>query len=173
MSKTEKPDVELSYKKENGNYEWRMKAGKGKPEKGPGNYEKLIVGPGDDGIFTFEIKTPKITFDPAKPIEFKLHSGGTDLSAQFMWKIVDETKLVVADPNSDSVLTEYYYQLNFNGTEPGDPSKPVKPLDPVIQNGCCKNRASGGGVQLLSATGLISVLVTAALLASLYIAYIR
>ena len=167
--KTVKEEVKLWYKDNaEGKKEWSMKPGQ-KPEAGPGNYEKLIVGKGDNGIFTFVIQTPKIAFHPDKPIEFRLEGSGTDLSDQFMHAIVDGTKLVVADPNSDSVLTEYYYKLNFVSTNSSDP---ITPLDPVIQNGCCKS-PTRGGVQLVSATGLVSVLVTAAVLASLYIAYVR
>ena len=168
--KTEKPDVSLKYKDKNGDgqKEWHMQAGTGKPEKGPGAYDKLVIGQGDNGIFTFEIKTPGITFDPNNPIDFRLESGGTDMSDQFIEKIVDG-KLIVADPNSDQVLTEYYYQLNFVG---------ATPLDPIIQNGCCNTRIGGtetgtGGTQLMSLTGAISVLLVAAVLAALFIAFTR
>lgn len=164
--KTVKEDVKLYYNENS--KEWRMKA---KQETGPGNYEKLIVGKGVNGIFTFDIQTPHIHFDPANAIEFRLEGSGTDLSDQFMDVIIDGTKLVVADPNSDSALTEYYYKLNFISTHPTKPV-PINPLDPVIQNGCCKS-PSRSGVQLVSPTGLISVVVTAAVLASLYIAYVR
>lgn len=165
--KTEKPDITLKYKDNAGKMEWTMQAGAGKPEKGPGNYDKLVVGQGDNGIFTFAIKTNGIKFDPANPIEIKLAGTGTDMSDQFMHKIVDETVLIVADPNSDQVPTEYYYKLNFQG---------AGPLDPIITNGCCKTLVAPtepGGIQLMSIEGAIAVLLAAAVLAAVFTAVVR
>ena len=170
--KTEKADVTLKYTKptigQSG--KWRMDIGKG--EKEPGNYDKLVVGRGDDGIFVFEIKTSGVKFNATDPIDINLHKGEADMSGQFMWKVIDDDEvLIVADPNRDSEPAEYYYKLNFIGA----PS-----LDPVITNGCCKSFVGTpvagpgpGGIQLMSATGAIVVLVVSLVLASLYIAITR
>ena len=176
--KTEKPDVKLRYQEpQNGQPgKWHMNVGKG--EKGPGQYDDLVVGQGDDGIFVFQIQTPHIVFDPAKAIEIKLEGPGTDLSKQFFYKVEQGDKLIVADPNSDQVATKYYYKLNFLSTQASKPNP--EPLDPVITNGCCKSFVGTpvagpgtGGIQLMSATGLIVVLVVSLVLTSLYIAITR
>jgi hypothetical protein len=136
----------------------------GKGEKGPGQYDKLVVGPGDDGIFMFQIKTPGIKFNPDDPVTIKRQGPGKDLSKQFITKVIDEDTLVVADPNADQALAEYYYQLNF--------VSPTPPLDPIITNGCCKVNFAGtgggtGGMQLMSVEGVLVVLAVATLLAIL------
>lgn len=159
--KTERPDVTLTYKKVGDKYEWWMSTDTHKYPKGPGNYDTLHVGKGNDGIFTFAIKTKGIGFDPINPIEIKVNGEGQGSPDQFITKIVNGV-LVVADPNTDRVATEYYYKLNFdNGTF----------LDPIISNGCCKT--SDRSIQLLSAVGVVTVLAVATALASLYIAWFR
>ena len=167
--KTEKPDVLLWFKDRdnNGTKEWVMKVGQ-KGEQGPGQYDKLVVGQGDDGIFVFEIKSPGITFNPDDPIDIRLQAGGTDLSNQFISRIVND-KLVVADPNTDQEPAEYYYQLNFVA--------PTPPLDPIITNGCCKSFVSSGGggdgMQLMSVTGALVILAVALVLAVAFNAVAR
>lgn len=165
--RTEKPNITLQYRPNDPDGPWLMSVDATDPPKGGQNIKKLKAPAGEDAEFIFTIKTPHIKFKEDNPIALKFMSGEAPGDTDQFTRTVsaDGTQLTVNDANEDSELTEYYYQLNFVG-------KP--PLDPIIQNGCCKSRDTGtGGIQLMSVTGAIVVVLVAALLASLIFAFFR
>ncbi len=147
--KTDKADVVLSYKEKDGKYEWYMATDPAKYPDGPGKYGKLTVDKGNDGVFTFAIKTKDINFDPTNPIQVSLAPGssGPDNSQQFTHTFLAPNKLQLSDGNIDSQATDYYYKLNFNNQSS---------LDPIIQNGCCRTNKQSDMAFL--AIGAVAVL---------------
>ena len=157
--------IHLSQQDVNGKKEWRMAVGATEPPKGPGNYSKLKVDKHDYGEFKFKIQGNDRKFKSDNPIEITVAPGFPTPgdTAQFTWKLDRHQKeLVLTDPNRDPEPTDYYYKLNF---DEGDP------LDPIIQNGCCRTQvADSGGFRLTAEMGIIAVGVAAAVAIAVVVA---
>lgn len=156
--KTDTHTITLTYKEGDPAGPWFMSTKLTQPPEGKGHYTALKVAKGDDAVFNFKIATKDIAFDRTKPIEIRAadskHAGDPK---QFVPKLVKPDSLEVTNPNTDSDATDYYYQLNFVG-------KP--PLDPIIQNGCCKG-GGGGFISKLTSAEAIAVMILAAVVVAL------
>lgn len=160
--------IHLSQQDNNGKKEWRMAIGPTEPPRGPGNYGKLKVDREDLGEFTFKIQGSDRKFKSDNPIKITVAPGFPPPGdvAQFTWTLDrNQKQLVLNDPNRDEVPTDYYYQLNF---DQGDP------LDPIIQNGCCRTQdAQAGGFRLTAEMGAVAVAVAIAAAIALVVARTR
>ena len=138
---TANPKIRLVYDPTKPDGPWFMSDDPTQYPKPSAQAKKIKVKHGDDAVITFSIETSGIKFHPDKPFDIRPMDSNKpyDLS-QFEVTKNNGNKLEITDKNTDNDQTEYYYQLNFEGD--------TKPLDPIIQNGCCRSVPpdDGGGL---------------------------
>jgi len=137
---------------------WFMSTKSNEPPKPKDDYSILQFVRNEPGEMIFTIGTKHINFRTDDPITITLVPGQTtDKPTTFPTVKGGSNKLTITNPNTDQTTTNYEYKLFFD-TAP--------PLDPIIQNGCCRLPLvrEGEKMNLVAESGAIGALMVAAVL---------